>query len=69
MKKALFNDREQLVKLMAEFYAEAVYKLKRSQAAKAFEILLTDERFGHVWLIQSESQNIGYIVLTPTHAV
>lgn len=64
MRKALLKDRETLVELMAEFYAEAGYTLNRSHAAEAFSTLLSDERLGYIWLIESDSNPVGYIVLT-----
>jgi GNAT superfamily N-acetyltransferase len=64
MRKALLSDRDKLVELMAEFYAEADYRLDHLQAAEAFATLLADESLGHIWLIQSESDAVGYIVLT-----
>jgi GNAT superfamily N-acetyltransferase len=64
IQKALPSDREKLVELMAEFYAEAGYILDRVQAADAFATLLADERLGYIWLIQSDSEVVGYIVLT-----
>jgi ribosomal protein S18 acetylase RimI-like enzyme len=49
---------------MAEFYAEAGYRLNRPHAAKAFAALLSDERLGRVWLIEAGSEEVGYVVLT-----
>ncbi len=49
---------------MAEFYAEAGFELKRSHAAKAFAVLLSNERLGQVWLIEADSEAAGYLVLT-----
>jgi GNAT superfamily N-acetyltransferase len=64
LRKAAPGDIELLVDLMAEFYAEADYPLNRGRAAHAFGALLTDDRLGRVWLIRSDSDDVGYVVLT-----
>ncbi len=50
--------------MMAEFYSESPYTLNLQRAREAFGSLLTDERLGHVWFIQSNSEDVGYVVLT-----
>jgi diamine N-acetyltransferase len=64
MRKATGEDLERLVHLMGEFYAESGYPLNQGRAGQAFSALLADERLGHVWLIQKDSQDVGYLVLT-----
>ncbi len=64
MRRANANDIALLVDLMAEFYAEAGYDLNHARAAGAFATLLADERLGYVWIIQTEGQDVGHIVLT-----
>jgi GNAT superfamily N-acetyltransferase len=64
MRRALQQDIPTLILLMAEFYAESGYDLDQSRAQKAFAALLADERFGCVWLIESEDKHVGYVVLT-----
>ena len=64
MRKALPNDIQRLVAFMAEFYAEGGYPLNRRRATEAFAALLADDRLGHVWLIQSDSLDVGHVVLT-----
>ncbi len=54
MRKATPDDVEQLVELMAEFYAEGAYLLNRRRATEAFQTLLADDRLGHVWIIQAD---------------
>ena len=49
---------------MAECYAEAAYPLNRRRAAEGFAALLADERLGHVWFIQADSQDVGHVVVT-----
>jgi GNAT superfamily N-acetyltransferase len=64
MRKAWPDDVEQLVALMAEFYAEGGYPLNDRRAAEAFTTLLADERLGQVWFIQADSQTVGHVVVT-----
>ena len=64
MRKASPDDVQQLVALMAEFYAEAAYPLNRRRAAEAFAALLADERLGHIWLVVKDSQAVGHLVVT-----
>jgi GNAT superfamily N-acetyltransferase len=54
---------------MAEFYAEASYPLNHRRAAEAFATLLADDRLGHVWLIQADSQDVGHVVVTFCHSM
>jgi len=49
---------------MEEFYAEGGYPLNHRRATEAFAGLLADERLGHVWLIQADSQDVGHVVMT-----
>jgi ribosomal protein S18 acetylase RimI-like enzyme len=58
------QDVDRLVDLMAEFYGESRYPLNRRRAAEAFATLLTDEQLGKVWLIQTQSKDVGYLVVT-----
>jgi ribosomal protein S18 acetylase RimI-like enzyme len=69
MRKASLEDVPRLVALMAEFYAEAAFPLNDARATEAFAALLVDDRFGHVWLIQAGSQDVGYVVLTLSHSM
>src|ERR1700681_3578354 len=64
MRRALPGDIATLVALMAEFYAESDYSLDQELAEKAFTAILSDERFGYVWLIDDEAKVVGYVVLT-----
>ena len=64
MRKASRTDLELLVSMMAEFYSESPYPLNRRRAAEAFAPLLADDRLGHVWFIQSNSKDVGYVVVT-----
>jgi GNAT superfamily N-acetyltransferase len=64
MRKATPEDVPLLVALMAEFYAEGGYPLNNQRATQGFSALLADERLGHVWLIQADSQDVGHVVVT-----
>ncbi|MCX6371591.1 MAG: GNAT family N-acetyltransferase [Actinobacteria bacterium] len=64
MRPAGAEDRETLLDLMADFYAEAGYVLDRPHAAQAFTDLLADPRLGRVWLIEQGSEVVGHVVIT-----
>jgi len=64
MRKASPHDVQRLVELMAEFYAEGAFPLNRQRATEGFAALLSDERLGHVWLIQADSGDVGHVVVT-----
>ena len=64
MRKASPDDVQQLVAMMNEFYTDSPYTLNQRRAAEAFAALLADERLGHVWFIQADSQDVGYVVVT-----
>lgn len=49
---------------MTEFYSDSPYSLNPRRATEAFSCLLADERLGHVWFIQDESTDVGYVVVT-----
>src|SRR5712691_6096392 len=55
--------------MMAEFYSDSPYTLNPRRATEAFTSLLADERLGHVWFIQFNSQDVGYVVLSLCHSM
>jgi GNAT superfamily N-acetyltransferase len=69
MRKASLIDVPQLVTLMAEFYTDSPYSLNPRRATDAFTALLADERLGHVWFIESNSRDVGYLVVTLCHSM
>jgi len=69
MRRASLKDVPQLVTMMAEFYSDSPYTLNPRRAADAFTTLLADERLGHVWFIQSNSKDVGYVVVTLCHSM
>jgi GNAT superfamily N-acetyltransferase len=64
MRKATLADVDQLVSMMTEFYSDSPYTLNPRRATEAFESLLADELLGHVWFIQADSKDVGYVVVT-----
>src|SRR5262245_21812588 len=64
MRKATLADVGQLVAMMTEFYSDSPYTLNARRATEAFGLLLADERLGHVWFVQANSRDVGYVVLT-----
>jgi GNAT superfamily N-acetyltransferase len=69
MRKASLADVPLLVALMAEFYSDSPYTLNPRRATAAFSSLLSDDRLGHVWLIQADSKVVGYVVATFCHSM
>jgi GNAT superfamily N-acetyltransferase len=55
--------------MMTEFYSDSPYTLNPRRAAVAFAALLADNRLGHVWFIQSDSRDVGYVVLTLSYSM
>jgi ribosomal protein S18 acetylase RimI-like enzyme len=58
-----------LVELMAEFYAEAAFRLDPDRARAAFGRLLEDERLGQVWLAELDARAAGYLVLVTCYSM
>lgn len=54
---------------MTEFYSESATPLDSARAAAAFAALLTDDRLGHVWLIQAGKNEVGYVVVTFSYSM
>jgi GNAT superfamily N-acetyltransferase len=69
MRKASLSDTQQLVAMMAEFYSDSPYTLNPRRATEAFTAILADERLGHVWIIQSNCKDVGYVVVTLCHSM
>jgi GNAT superfamily N-acetyltransferase len=64
LRRAGPEDLQQLIALMAEFYSDSPYTLNPRRAAEAFAPLLADDRWGYVWFILGDSQDVGYVVIT-----
>ena len=69
LRKAAPADVHQLVGLMTEFYAESPYTLNPKRAIEAFAPLLADDRLGHAWFIQVNSQDVGYLVMILSYSM
>lgn len=69
MRSAALEDVPRLVALMTEFYDEAATPLDATRAAEAFTALLAGDRLGHVWLIQANKNDIGYVVVTFSYSM
>lgn len=64
IKPAMYEDIEELLKLMAEFYAESGYRLRWELMRRALEELIQEPSWGYIWLLLNGDQAAGYIVLT-----
>ena len=64
LRLAAADDVALLVELMSEFYAEAGYKAEPGRAARAFAGLIEDEHAGRAWIIETEFEVVGYVVMT-----
>lgn len=53
-----------LTSLMIEFYAEADFILAPGAAARTFAKLIDAPDLGRVWLLESDGQPAGFVVLT-----
>lgn len=63
-KPASFDDINLLVEMMQDFYAIDGYPIDVEQSKILFSTFISNENLGKVWLIQSENQTIGYLILT-----
>jgi ribosomal protein S18 acetylase RimI-like enzyme len=66
---ASLPDIPQLVELMREFYAESSFPLDQAWAERAFENLIREPLYGAVWLIESDGEAIGHVVLSVLFAM
>jgi len=64
VRSATPDDIPTLIELMAEFYAESNFPLPVANARRAFESLLSDPRFGGIWIATTDDGAAGYVVLT-----
>ncbi|MFL6231472.1 MAG: GNAT family N-acetyltransferase [Pyrinomonadaceae bacterium] len=63
-KPADASDAETLMPLLREFYEYEHIIFDEKEARAALWQILSDARLGRVWLIRSESEAVGYLVLT-----
>ena len=69
LRRAGPDDLNQLVIMMAEFYSDSLYTLNPRRAAESFAPLLADDRWGYVWFIRGDSQDVGYVVITLSYSM
>lgn len=69
MRPAVPEDIPLLVTLMTDFYSETATPLDTQRAADAFAAVVADDRLGHVWLIQAENEDVGYVVVTFSYSM
>jgi GNAT superfamily N-acetyltransferase len=58
------DDIPALGSLMIEFYAEAQFSLPRAAAEQTFAALLAAPEMGQAWLLESDGEAAGFVVLT-----
>ena len=63
-KSASFGDIDLLVQMMQDFYAIDGYPIDVDQSKKLFSTFISNENLGKAWLIESENQTVGYLILT-----
>jgi GNAT superfamily N-acetyltransferase len=69
VRPATSSDIGVLVDLMGEFYAESGFPLDRAWAARSFAALMADPARGVVWLILSDGQPAGHVVMSVRFAM
>ncbi len=66
---ASLEDIDHLAALMAAFYRESRYPFDAPRAIAAFKRLLSDDALGLCWLIEDDSQAVGYIAVSFTFSL
>lgn len=69
LREARRGDVPRLVEMMAGFYAESGYVLRRDRAGDAFGALLDEPRLGRIWLVEQGEDVAGYVVVTVAFAM
>ena len=64
VREALPRDRDLLVAMMREFYAESHFPCDPVRAAATFDRLLAEQRYGASWILESEGEPAGYFLMT-----
>ncbi|WP_298392827.1 N-acetyltransferase [Flavobacterium sp.] len=55
---------ETITQMMQDFYAIDNYPIDIEVSKKLFQEFISDEKLGKAWLIYSEDELVGYIILT-----
>ena len=58
------SDIDVIVKMMQEFYAIDNYPIDIKISKSLFHEFITDENLGKAWLILSDNEIVGYVILT-----
>ncbi|PRZ25088.1 GNAT family N-acetyltransferase [Flavobacterium granuli] len=58
------SDIETIVDLMQQFYAIDNYPIDKETSKSLFKEFITNENLGKAWLILSENEIVGYVILT-----
>jgi GNAT superfamily N-acetyltransferase len=64
VREAGTRDRDLLVAMMREFYAESQFPCDPARAAAAFDRLLAEPRYGAAWILAADGEPAGYFVMT-----
>lgn len=63
-KHIITADIETIVSLMEEFYAIDNYPIKSDVSKALFEEFISNKNLGKAWLIVSDNEIVGYLILT-----
>ncbi len=63
-KSIVIDDIEILVAMMLDFYAIDNYPINPEISKKLFQEFISNENLGKAWLIISQNEIVGYIILT-----
>ena len=63
-KPLALSDIDTIVDLMQQFYAIDNYPIDIEISKSLFKEFITDENLGKAWLILSENEIVGYVILT-----
>lgn len=61
---AVEADEEQVLALMRQYYAEDGYEFHEDRARGALARLFTERSLGRIWVVSTENEVVGYVVLT-----
>jgi len=63
-KSVSLDDIDRLVQMMQDFYAIDGYRMDVEHSKALFLAFISNESLGKAWLIESENQMVGYLILT-----
>lgn len=61
---ATLTDIDNLIALMAEYYLYDQHEFHEREARNTLELFLSVPHYGRAWLIQTEGEIVGYLVVT-----